>query len=90
MYKKPGRLGTHSGSARSHGLKNRSDMATASNSAARLRGASGNHPRRFTAVFAVVAVGIAMVNLDLLIVNVALPSIGRSFGGTGLDSLSWS
>ena len=30
-----------------------------------------------------------MVNLDLLIVNVALPSIGRSFGGTGLDSLSW-
>jgi EmrB/QacA subfamily drug resistance transporter len=30
-----------------------------------------------------------MVNLDLFIVNVALPSIGHAFGGTGLDSLSW-
>src|SRR5215470_12941685 len=44
---------------------------------------------RFTAVFAVVAVGIAMVNLDLFIVNVALPSIGRTFGGADLASLSW-
>ena len=33
---------------------------------------------RFGAVFAVVAAGIAMVNLDLFIVNVALPSIGRA------------
>jgi EmrB/QacA subfamily drug resistance transporter len=30
-----------------------------------------------------------MVNLDLFIVNVALPSIGRSFGGADLASLSW-
>jgi len=44
---------------------------------------------RFGAVFAVVTAGIAMVNLDLFIVNVALPSIGRSFGGTDLASLSW-
>jgi EmrB/QacA subfamily drug resistance transporter len=29
------------------------------------------------------------VNLDLFIVNVALPSIGRTFGGTELSSLSW-
>jgi len=44
---------------------------------------------RFAAVFAVVTVGIAMVNLDLFIVNVALPSIGRTFGGADLASLSW-
>src|SRR6516165_5630240 len=30
-----------------------------------------------------------MVNLDLFIVNVALPSIGRAFGGADLASLSW-
>jgi EmrB/QacA subfamily drug resistance transporter len=40
-------------------------------------------------VFAVVTAGIAMVNLDLFIVNVALPSIGRTFGGADLASLSW-
>jgi EmrB/QacA subfamily drug resistance transporter len=44
---------------------------------------------RYGTVFAVVAAGIAMVNLDLFIVNVALPSIGRAFGGTDLASLSW-
>ncbi|HXC84337.1 MAG TPA: MFS transporter [Trebonia sp.] len=44
---------------------------------------------RYGAVFAVVAAGIAMVNLDLFIVNVALPSIGRAFGGSDLASLSW-
>ncbi|HEX8005137.1 MAG TPA: MFS transporter, partial [Trebonia sp.] len=48
-----------------------------------------NQPRRFAAVFAVVAAGIVMVNLDLFIVNVALPSIGRSFGGADLAALSW-
>jgi EmrB/QacA subfamily drug resistance transporter len=46
-------------------------------------------PARFGAVFAVVAAGIAVVNLDLFIVNVAIPSIGRGFGGAGLDNLSW-
>jgi len=49
----------------------------------------GDGSARFAAVFAVVAAGIAMVNLDLFIVNVALPSIGRAFGGTDLASLSW-
>ena len=46
-------------------------------------------PGRFAPVFAVVTAGIAMVNLDLFIVNVALPSIGRAFGGADLASLSW-
>jgi EmrB/QacA subfamily drug resistance transporter len=44
---------------------------------------------RFGAVFAVVCAGIICVNLDLFIVNVALPSIGRSFGGADLANLSW-
>jgi EmrB/QacA subfamily drug resistance transporter len=44
---------------------------------------------RYGAVFAVVAAGIAMVNLDLFIVNVALPSIGRALRGADLASLSW-
>ena len=48
-----------------------------------------NRPARFAPVFAVVAAGIAMVNLDLFIVNVAIPSLGRAFGGAQLSSLSW-
>jgi EmrB/QacA subfamily drug resistance transporter len=53
------------------------------------RGAGVGGTARFGAVFAVVAAGIVMVNLDLFIVNVALPSIGRAFGGAELSSLSW-
>ncbi|MGW5047048.1 MFS transporter [Streptomyces griseoluteus] len=49
-----------------------------------------NHPRTATAV---VLVAVFMTNLDLWIVNVALPAVGASFssGGTGasLGSLSW-
>jgi EmrB/QacA subfamily drug resistance transporter len=52
-------------------------------------GTADRHPVRFAAVFAVVAAGIAMVNLDLFVVNVAIPSIGRAFGGAQLSSLSW-
>ena len=44
---------------------------------------------RFGLVFAVVCAGIVCVNLDLFIVNVAIPSIGRSFGGANLANLSW-
>ncbi|MGH3246399.1 MAG: hypothetical protein ACRDOI_09335, partial [Trebonia sp.] len=44
---------------------------------------------RFGAVFAVVCTAVVVVNLDTFIVNVALPSIGRSFGGANLASLSW-
>ncbi|MGD0701685.1 MAG: MFS transporter [Trebonia sp.] len=54
------------------------------------RGPAARPPRaRYAAVFAVVTAGIAVVNLDLFIVNVALPSIGRDFHGTDLASLSW-
>jgi len=61
------------------------DTSTASDSTT----VSTRGTARFAAVFAVVTAGIAMVNLDLFIVNVALPSIGRTFGGTDLASLSW-
>ena len=44
---------------------------------------------RYGVVFAVVCAGIVCVNLDLFIVNVAIPSIGRSFGGANLANLSW-
>ncbi len=49
----------------------------------------GARPARLAPVFAVVTAGIAMVNLDLFVVNVALPSMGRAFGGTDLAALSW-
>lgn len=40
-------------------------------------------------VLAIVCVGICLANLDLFIVNVALPSIGRDFKGASLDDMSW-
>jgi EmrB/QacA subfamily drug resistance transporter len=41
------------------------------------------------APFAVVVAAIFMSNLDLFIVNVALPSIGKDFSGSSLAGLSW-
>lgn len=40
-------------------------------------------------VFALVAAGVAMSNLDLFIVNVALPEIGERYSGASLPELSW-
>jgi EmrB/QacA subfamily drug resistance transporter len=40
-------------------------------------------------VLAIVCAGICLANLDLFIVNVALPDIARDFGNAGLDDLSW-
>jgi EmrB/QacA subfamily drug resistance transporter len=40
-------------------------------------------------VLAIVLVGICLANLDLFIVNIALPNIAESFGGARLDDLSW-
>jgi len=55
---------------------------------AMLRSAAGGQAR-FGVVFAIVTAGIAVVNLDLFIVNVAIPSIARGFGNADLSSLSW-
>jgi EmrB/QacA subfamily drug resistance transporter len=49
---------------------------------------AANSSRHGKLVFAVVAAAIFMSNLDLFIVNVALPSIGKDFGGS-LARLSW-
>lgn len=40
-------------------------------------------------VLAIVCLGIVLANLDLFIVNVALPDISRDFTGAGLARLSW-
>src|SRR5580700_1181486 len=37
----------------------------------------------------IVGAGVFMSSLDLFIVNIAFPSIGRHFGGASLGSLSW-
>src|SRR5258707_12350014 len=37
----------------------------------------------------VVCVGVFSASLDLFIVNLAFPAIGRHFGGASLGSLSW-
>jgi EmrB/QacA subfamily drug resistance transporter len=40
-------------------------------------------------VLAIVCVGMVLANLDLFIVNVALPDIAHEFPGSGLARLSW-
>jgi EmrB/QacA subfamily drug resistance transporter len=40
-------------------------------------------------VLAIVCVGICLANLDLFIVNVGLPNIGRDFAGATLEDMSW-
>jgi EmrB/QacA subfamily drug resistance transporter len=46
------------------------------------------HPQRWTVLGVLCAVAF-MAQLDLFIVNVALPAIGRSFPGQDLSNLSW-
>ena len=40
-------------------------------------------------VLAIAAIGVVLATLDLFIVSLALPSIGRDFGGASLNDLSW-
>jgi EmrB/QacA subfamily drug resistance transporter len=42
-----------------------------------------------TVVLMIVCVGVVMASLDLFIVNVALPDIGKDLGTTDLSKLSW-
>jgi MFS family permease len=46
-------------------------------------------PVRPNQVLAIVCVGIVLANLDLFIVNVALPDIAHNFPTAGLERLSW-
>src|SRR5690349_21278965 len=45
--------------------------------------------RQVTAIVGVLALAVFMSSLDLFIVNLAFPYIGREYPGTGLTSLSW-
>jgi EmrB/QacA subfamily drug resistance transporter len=45
--------------------------------------------RQITAVVGVLSLAVFMSSLDLFIVNLAFPYIGREYGGTSLSSLSW-
>jgi EmrB/QacA subfamily drug resistance transporter len=45
--------------------------------------------RKVTAVVGVLSLAVFMSSLDLFIVNLAFPYIGREYAGTGLSSLSW-
>ena len=40
-------------------------------------------------VLAIVSVGMILANLDLFVVNVALPNIALDFGSPSLERLSW-
>src|SRR5438309_9367984 len=48
--------------------------------------ASRTKPNR---VLAIVCAGVVLANLDLFIVNLALPDIARDFGNATLNDLSW-
>ena len=45
--------------------------------------------RRLSAIVGVLSLAVFMSSLDLFIVNLAFPYIGREYAGTGLSSLSW-
>ena len=45
--------------------------------------------RRVTAIVGVLSLAVFMSSLDLFIVNLAFPYIGRQYPGTSLGSLSW-
>ena len=54
-----------------------------------IRASSGARAASPNVVLGIVCTGIVLANLDLFIVNVALPSIGAEFNAAGLDDTSW-
>jgi len=50
---------------------------------------AGRTTRQVTAIVGVLALAVFMSSLDLFIVNLAFPYIGREYHGTSLSSLSW-
>ena len=46
-------------------------------------------PRQLTAIVGVLSLAVFMSSLDLFIVNLAFPYIGREYPGTSLSDLSW-
>src|ERR1700754_126816 len=52
------------------------------------QGADEGHPRRW-GILAVLAAVAFMAQLDLFIVNIAVPAMSQSFHGASLGDLSW-
>jgi EmrB/QacA subfamily drug resistance transporter len=50
---------------------------------------NGSRPARIAIVYATIYAAVFMSNLDLFVVNVALPDVGRAFHGASLNYLSW-
>jgi len=50
---------------------------------------SAPSPRRVTAIVLVLSMAVFMSSLDLFIVNLAFPYIGREYAGATLSTLSW-
>jgi len=46
-------------------------------------------PRQVAAVVGILSLAVFMSSLDLFIVNLAFPSIGKEYSGTSLGALSW-
>src|SRR5215469_13379458 len=65
----------------------RGDMRRRSKGQVRL--ASEPTQRSVGVIVGVLALAVFMSSLDLFIVNLAFPSIGREYPGTTLSSLSW-
>src|SRR5579859_3135091 len=63
--------------------------APGSESAPAQIGADQGSSRRVTVIVGVLALAVFMSSLDLFIVNLAFPYIGREYRGTSLGSLSW-
>ena len=50
---------------------------------------TGRTPRQVAAIVGVLALAVFMSSLDLFIVNLAFPYIGKQYAGTSLSELSW-
>ena len=50
---------------------------------------TGRTPRQVAAIVGVLALAVFMSSLDLFIVNLAFPYIGKQYHGTSLSELSW-
>jgi EmrB/QacA subfamily drug resistance transporter len=70
------------------GAANADAVAPAAAANAGALGEDEGHPARWL-IMAVLAAVAFMAQLDLFIVNVALPVIGRSYAGSSLSGLSW-
>ncbi len=66
-----------------------SGLTTASEPAASPERGDGAQRRPIAAVLAVLSLAVFMSSLDLFIVNLAFPYIGKEYPGSSLGSLSW-